>query len=252
MKKFNAVKTKNRIIKFIQDYFKKYDLGGVVIGISGGKDSGVVAGLFTEALGRDKVVGITLPCHSKKQDKNDAKLVADYYGFELLNLDLTDPFDAFKDQIDKIGNFTEEELKNSDINLKPRFRMASVYYIAALYTALKSKTYIVAGTGNKCEEFVGYFTKGGDSVSDIKTIADLTVDEVIAVGEVLNVPKKVLYKAPNDGLSNQTDEDKLGVKYKDIATYMENKDELDEEVQNKIEKLHNNAQHKFIIPTFRG
>jgi NAD+ synthase len=246
------VETKNKIIKFIQDYFKKYDLGGVVIGISGGKDSGVVAGLFTEALGADKVVGITLPCHSKKQDKNDAKLVADYYGFELLNLDLTDPFDAFKNQIDKIGNFKDEELKNCDINLKPRLRMASVYYIAALYTALKGKTYIVAGTGNKCEEFVGYFTKGGDQVSDIKTIADLTVDEVIAVGEVLNVPKEVLYKAPNDGLSNQTDEDKLGVKYKDIATYMENKDELNEEVRNKIEKLHNNAQHKFVIPTFKN
>ena len=247
---FNAKEEKNKIVKFIRDYFDKYDLGGVVIGISGGKDSGVVAGLFAEAIGPERIVGITMPCHSKNTDRNDAKLVSDYYGFEMLNIDLTQTFEVFKDQIKLIGDFNEEELKNSDINLKPRLRMASLYYIAALQTALKGKTYIVAGTGNKCEEFVGYFTKGGDSVSDIKVLADLTVDEVIAIGEELNVPKEVLYKAPNDGLSNLTDEDKLGVKYKDIAKYMNNED-LDEEVKQKIKKLHDNSRHKFEIPTYK-
>ena len=251
MKKFNALKVKNEIVKFIRKYFKENKLGGVVIGISGGKDSGVVAGLFTEALGPDKIIGITLPCHSKKQDKNDALLVSEYFGFKMENIDLTRTFDSFKKEIDIMGNYNEEQLKNSDINLKPRLRMASLYYVAALYSALKGKTYIVAGTGNKCEEFVGYFTKGGDSVSDIKVISDLTVDEVIAVGEVLKVPKEVLYKAPNDGLSNQTDEDKLGVKYKDIATYIEDKDKLDKKVQKKIKDLHKKSSHKFNIPTFR-
>lgn len=247
---FNAKKEKDKIVKFIRDYFDKYNLGGVVIGISGGKDSGVVAGLFAEAIGPERIVGITLPCHSKETDRNDAKLVSDYYGFKLINIDLTETFETFKEQIKLLGDFTEEELKNSDINLKPRLRMASLYYIAALETALKGKTYIVAGTGNKCEEFVGYFTKGGDSVSDIKTIADLTVDEVIQIGEVLNVPNEVLYKAPNDGLSNLTDEDKLGVKYKDIAKYI-NGEELDEDVKQKIKRLHDNSRHKFEIPTYK-
>lgn len=247
---FNAKKEKDKIVKFIRAYYEKYDLGGVVIGISGGKDSGVVAGLFAEAIGPDKILGVTMPCHSKETDRNDAQLVADYYGFKMSNMDLTEVFDTFKDQIKLLGDFTEEELKNSDINLKPRLRMATLYYLAALYTALKGKTYIVAGTGNKCEEFVGYFTKGGDSVSDIKTIADLTVDEVIAVGEELNVPSEVLYKAPSDGLSGMTDEDKLGVKYKDIAKYM-NGEELNEEVKQKIKKLHDNSAHKFNIPTYR-
>lgn len=247
---FNAKEEKNKIVKFIRDYFDKYNLGGVVIGISGGKDSGVVAGLFAEAIGPERIVGITMPCHSKTTDKNDAQLVADYYGFKMINVDLTDTFDNFKDQVKLLGDYTDEELKNSDINLKPRLRMATLYYTAALYTALKGKTYIVAGTGNKCEEFVGYFTKGGDSVSDIKVLADLTVDEVIAIGEELNVPKEVLYKAPNDGLSNLTDEDKLGVKYKDIAKYMNNED-LDEEVKQKIKKLHDNSRHKFFIPTYK-
>ena len=247
---FNAKKEKDKIVKFIRDYFEKEKLGGVIIGISGGKDSGVVAGLFAEAIGPENIVGITMPCHSKNTDRNDAKLVSNYYGFKMLNMDLTETFETFKDQIKLLGDFTEEELKNSDINLKPRLRMATLYYIAALQTALKGKTYIVAGTGNKCEEFVGYFTKGGDSVSDIKTIADLTVDEVIAIGEELNVPKEVLYKAPSDGLSGMTDEDKLGVKYKDIAKYM-NGEELDEDVKQKIKNLHENSRHKFEIPTYK-
>lgn len=247
---FNAKKEKDKIVDFIRDYFDKNNLGGVIIGISGGKDSGVVAGLFTEAIGPDKILGVTMPCHSRETDRNDAQLVADYFGFKMSNMDLTETFDTFKDQIKLLGDFDLEELKNSDINLKPRLRMATLYYMAALYTAVKKKTYIVAGTGNKCEEFVGYFTKGGDSVSDIKTIADLTVDEVIQIGEELNVPHEVLYKAPNDGLSSLTDEDKLGVKYKDIAKYM-NKEELDEDVYQKIKNLHENSRHKFNIPTYR-
>lgn len=247
----NAKKEKDKIVKFIRDYYKKNNLGGVVIGISGGKDSGVVAGLFTEALGKENVLGVTLPCHSHKDDKDLAQLVADKYGFELINVDLTNTFDSFKKEIDKLDKYTEEELKNSDINLKPRLRMSAFYYLAALYTAIKHKVYIVAGTSNKSELYVGYFTKGGDSVHDISVLADLTVDEVIAIGEVLEVPKEVLYRVPSDGLSGQSDEDKLGVKYVDIAKYMDNKESVTKEVREKIEKLHNNNQHKFNIPTYR-
>lgn len=246
---FNAKQEKDKIVKFIRDYFEKYNLGGVVIGISGGKDSGVVAGLFTEALGKENVIGVTLPCHSKEQDKEDAHLVSDHYGFKMINIDLTEPYDAFKKQIDLLGNFTEEELKNSDINIKPRLRMTSLYYTAALYSALKGKTYIVAGTGNKCEMYVGYFTKGGDGVSDINVLGDLTVEEVIKIGEVLKVPEKVLYKTPDDGLSGKSDEEKLGVKYSDIAKVINN-EPVDEKVKEKIKRLHENSLHKFNIPTY--
>lgn len=246
---FNAKEQIDKIIKFIKKYYQDNNLGGVVIGISGGKDSAVVAGLFTKALGPENVIGVTLPCHSSDEDKEDAKLISNYYGFRLINLDLTETFDSFKKQINNIDNFTIQELKNSDINIKPRMRMMSLYYIAALESAIEGKTFIVAGTSNKCEEFVGYFTKGGDSVSDIKIISDLTVSEVIKIGEELQVPKKVLYKIPNDGLSNQTDEEKLGVKYSDIEQYINN-EKIDEEVKNKIEKLHKNASHKFNIPTY--
>lgn len=246
---FNAKEEKDKIIKFIRNYYKENNLGGVILGISGGKDSGVVAGLFTEALGNENIIGVTLPCHSKEEDKNDAKLVSDYYGFKLLNIDLTQVYDIFKEQINLLGDFTEEQLLNSDINVKPRLRMLSLYYLAPLFSAVTGKNYIVAGTGNKCEIFVGYFTKGGDGVSDINVLADLTVDEVIQIGEVLNVPKKVLYKTPDDGLSGKSDEEKLGVKYSDIAKVI-NGEEVDEEIKIKILNMHKKNQHKFNTPTY--
>ena len=247
---FNAEKETERIVEFIREYYSKNNLGGAVLGISGGKDSAVVAALLVKALGAENVVGVTLPCHSKDEDREDAKLISDYYGFKLLNVDLTAVFDNFKNEISKIGDFTDEQTKNSDINIKPRLRMSTCYYLAALMSALTGKTYLVAGTSNKSELFVGYFTKGGDSVHDIATIADLTVSEVLKVGEVLKVPEKVLYKVPSDGLSNQSDEDKLGVTYRAIEMYINN-EELDEETKNKVERLHNGSRHKFSIPTYR-
>ena len=117
-------------------------------------------------------------------------------------------------------------------------------------SAVEKKGYLVVGTSNKCELYVGYFTKGGDSVHDIAPIADLTVEEVIQIGEYLHVPAKVLYKTPNDGLSNQTDEQKLGVSYRDIARYMEDPKSVDLVTRGKIERLHQLAAHKFAIPTY--
>ena len=250
MKKFNVEKETKNVIDFIRKYYQENNLKGAILGISGGKDSAVVAALMVEALGKENVIGVTLPCHSKEEDKTDAKLISDYYGFELINFDITNTFDTFKQELSKLGEYTDEQLKNSDINLKPRLRMATLYYLSALYSTLNNKTYLVAGTSNKCELYVGYFTKGGDSVHDISPIADFTVEEVIKIGKYLKVPDKVLYKAPNDGLSNQTDEDKLGVTYQDIAKYM-NGEQLDEITKEKIEKLHKNNIHKFNIPTYR-
>ncbi len=245
---FDAKKEIRKITKFIQKYFKDNNLKGAVIGISGGKDSAVVAALFTKSLGSGNVIGITMPCHSRKQDMEDAQLVADKYNFELINIDLTETYDTFKKQINKF-NIKDDYLINSDINIKPRFRMSTLYYVAAYYSVIKEGTYIVAGTGNKSEEYVGYFTKGGDSISDIKVLSDLTVSEVIAIGKELEVPAKVLYKTPNDGLQQLSDEEKLGITYEDIEKYIKHI-EIDKDIKEKIEKLHHNAKHKFFIPTY--
>lgn len=247
---FNPKEESEKIVKFIRDYYKKNNLKGVVLGISGGKDSAVVAALFVKALGSENVLGVTLPCHSEVTDKNDAKLIADTYNFELINIDLTPVFDSFKNEINKLGNYSESEIKNSDINLKPRLRMASVYYLAALYSSVKGGNYIVAGTSNLCELFVGYFTKGGDSTYDIGVLNNYTVSEVIQIGEYLGVPDKVIHKIPSDGLSGLSDEDKLGVKYSDIAKYINN-EKLSDEVSNKILTLHNNSHHKFNVPIYK-
>ena len=246
--KFNAQKETQKIINFIKDYYEKNHLGGVVLGISGGKDSGVVAGLFSKALGPENVIGVTLPCHSKKIDATDAKLVADKFGFKLINLDLTGVYDTFEDEAKKLDDFTPSE--DSEINLKPRLRMAAFYYLAQMYSKKNNKVYLVAGTGNKCEQYVGYFTKGGDGVCDINVLADLTVEEVIKIGEVLEVPKEVLYKAPSDGLSGKTDEDKLGFTYADVARVINN-EPVEEQVKQKILQKHNANQHKFNIPIYK-
>lgn len=248
---FNPELETKKIVEFIRNYYKKSRVNGAILGISGGKDSAVVAALMVEALGKENVIGLTLPCHSVSEDKSDAELISTYYGFPLYNFDLTNIFDEFKNELSKIGNFNLEETKDSDINLKPRLRMATVYYFAALFSKINQKTYLTVGTSNKSELYVGYFTKGGDSVHDIAPIADLTVDEVIKIGEYLKVPSKVLYKAPNDGLSKQTDEQKLGVSYDDIAKYMNDKTTVSKETGEKIQKLHDNNMHKFHIPTYK-
>ena len=249
---FNAERETEKIVEFIRNYYKENKLGGAVLGVSGGKDSGVVLAILVKALGKENVVGLTLPCHSMKQDKDLAHVVADYYGVKLYNVDLTSAFDAFTNAVKEgFGEVSEEALKDSDINLKPRLRTASVYYYAAMLSKVTGKPYLVAGTSNKCELFVGYFTKGGDNVHDIATIADFTVSEVIKIGEYLEVPKEILYRTPSDGLSGMSDEDKLGVKYAEIEQYFEDKEKLSEEVRYKIEKLHNSSRHKFSVPTYR-
>lgn len=158
---FNSKKEAENIIKFVKDYYSKNNLKGAIVGISGGKDSAVVTAILVKALGSENVVGVTMPCHSNSEDRADAEMTANYYGIELVNFDLTRTFDTFKEELEKTGiEHTESNLINSDINVRPRFRMATLYYLAALYSSIKGGTYLVAGTSNKSELYVGYFTKG--------------------------------------------------------------------------------------------
>lgn len=237
---FNSKIETEKIISFIKNYYKEHNLKGIVIGISGGKDSAVASALFTKALGKENVIGITMPCHSKEKDKSDAEIISKHFGFKLYNFDLTNTYDTFKENFKDLN---ESKTKNSDINLKPRLRMATLYYFAALLTEIKKAPYLVAGTGNKCEIYVGYFTKGGDGMSDINVLSNYTVSEVIKIGEHLNVPKEVLYKTPSDGLSKQTDEEKLGVTYKEIEDYL-NGHKITQNSKQIIEKLHKKNKHK--------
>ena len=250
---FDAKKISEEIISFIRNYFISNNIKGAVIGISGGKDSAVVAGLFSKAIGPENVVGLWMPCHSKEEDKNNAKLVGDTFGFKLIDIDLTDTYEEY---INKYKNIYPEAIDddyiNSNINIKPRLRMATLYYNASLLTSIKKGLYIVPGTSNACELYVGYFTKGGDNVADIQVLANLNVEEVIKVGMEIGVPKQVVLKTPDDGLSGMSDEEKLGVTYDEIAKVIKNNDtfEIDENAKRKILKMHRNCQHKFNPATY--
>lgn len=248
---FNEKKVTEEIIEFIRKYYKENNLLGAVIGISGGKDSGVVAGLFSRALGPENVLGLWMPCHSKDEDKMNAYLVANHFGFDIKEVDLTYLYDNYVDNIKNIyTGINEDNLIDANINIKPRLRMSTLYYNAALLSSIKGGTYIVPGTSNACEIYVGYFTKGGDNVSDINVLADLTVEEVIKVGKYIGVPDVVVNKLPDDGLSGLTDEEKLGVSYKNIAAVLNN-EEVEENTKLKIKELHNKNMHKFNIPIYR-
>ena len=246
MENFDARKIADEIIDYVREYYSKHNIKGAVIGISGGKDSGVVAGLMCKAIGAENVVGLKLPCHSSSEDSSLAEVVCSHYGFDLYNCDLTNAFDEFEKSVANAIDVVEDKhLYNSSINLKPRLRMSALYYWSAMLSSIKGGTYLVIGTSNKSELYVGYFTKGGDNVNDIALLADLTCEEVIAVGDVIGVPKEVLYRTPSDGLSGVSDEEKLGVSYRDIGKYMDDKSSVDSCVASKIEQLHNSSRHKF-------
>ena len=226
----------NLIIDWIKNYVKSSGAKGVVIGNSGGKDSAVVIGLCAKALGKENVIAVSLPCSSISQDLEDAELVADAFGVKALTVDLTK---TYFDLTASIENAISEKLiTNSSINIRPRLRMTTLYAIAMQYG------YLVAGTGNACEGFIGYTTKWGDNASDFNPIAEFTVSEVLTIGKLIGVPNKIISKAPNDGLGLGSDEEKLGVTYKEIEEYIKTRTTRNANSCLKIEQLHKNSKHK--------
>lgn len=229
----NIEKEVQEITKWIKEYVEKSYSKGVVVGNSGGKDSAVVIALATKALGKENVLTIAMPCNSIKADIEDAKLVSDKFEVPLLKIDLTDTYKTLEKEIDQIVKPNDE----AKINAKPRLRMTTLYYIA------QSLNYLVIGTGNKCESVVGYTTKWGDSAHDFNPIGDFTVEEVLQIGEYLGVPDKIIKKAPADGLGELTDEEKLGVTYKQIAEYIET-GKTDVKAMEIIKRKENASRHK--------
>ena len=226
----------NLIIEWIKEYVKSSGARGVVIGNSGGKDSAVVIGLCTKALGSQNVLTIAMPCMSNPNDLEDAKLVANAFDVPLLTIDLSNTYTTLTTSIEE--KIEKQIPEFSSINIKPRLRMTTLYAIA------QTNGYLVAGTGNMCEIFVGYTTKWGDSASDFNPLAEFSVREVLEIGRIIGVPEKIINKAPNDGLSNKTDEEKLGVTYNQIEEYIKNGTCGNEDADLKIEKLHKQTEHK--------
>ena len=244
LEKEKLIKEAENAIIWISNYVEKTGAKGVVVGNSGGKDSATVIAMATKALGKEKVFTIAMPCNSIKTDLEDARLVAKTFDVPFLEVNLSNTYNELENTIN--SSLTNMKLnKDSQINIKPRLRMTTLYAIA------QTLGYLVIGTGNLCESIVGYKTKLGDGASDFNPIANFTVDEVLTIGEYLGVPDKIIHKAPNDGLGGQTDEEKMGVTYKQIAEYIET-GKTDENAMKNIERRNKISKHKREpVPTYK-
>ncbi len=239
---FNAEKVTEYIVKWIQQQKETTKAKGFVLGISGGKDSATVAGLLCRAVGKENVIGVMMP-NGHQPDINDSKLVCDALGFKCVEVNINDSYTGIMNELGKLGEIKNPETK---INIPPRIRMTVLYAIA------QEKGYLVCGTGNKSEEYIGYCTKWGDTAFDINPILNLTTDEVVKVGEYLGLPKEVIHKDPSDGLSGMTDEAKIGFSYEVLNKYIRTGFCEDEGVKQKIDLKHKNSRHKFETqPSFK-
>lgn len=231
----------NAII-WIREYVEKTGANGIVIGNSGGKDSATVLAMAVEAIGREKVLSVAMPCFSKQTDLEDAKLVADVFEVPLLKVDLSNTYQEMEKEIN--CQIPQSLTKEAIVNMKPRLRMTTLYSIA------QTLGYLVIGTGNLCEAMVGYTTKWGDNSSDFNPIGNFTVEEVLAIGRMLEVPENILKKAPSDGLGEKTDEEKMGIQYSQIEEMIET-GTTDEKAKQEIIRRYQSSKHKRrIVPIY--
>jgi len=222
-------------VKFIKDILVKSGADGIVYGNSGGKDSALVGILCKAAC--DNTVGIIMPCTSKRNygmDMEDGKAVAEKYGIETRIVDLSPVKEAFVSQVSSVAELNEKAL----VNIAPRLRMTTLYTVAA------AENRLVAGTGNRSEAYVGYFTKWGDGAHDFNPIADLTVTEIYEFLRFLDAPACIIEKAPSAGLfDGQTDENEMGLSYATLDAFLLGQSVSEEEAQ-LIKKMHEISQHK--------
>lgn len=222
-------------VAFIRGLLEKSGARGIVFGNSGGKDSALVGILCKAAC--DDTVGIIMPCASRRnfgQDAEDGRIVAEQYGIETRLIDLTPVREA---EMRQLGGITEVT-PGAAANIAPRLRMTTLYAVAA------SEGRLVAGTGNRSEVYVGYFTKWGDGAHDFNPIYDLTVTEIYEFLRYLDAPACIIDKAPSAGLfDGQTDEADMGFKYADLDEYILT-GRTNERASAAIERMHRNSQHK--------
>ena len=228
-----------RLEAWIADYFRQNGPEAkAVIGISGGKDSTVVAALCAAALGPDRVVGVLMPQHIQHDIDVSAKVVQEL-DIEHYTINIGSACDALYDDI-KIGMGRESLPHGVLSNAPARIRMTTLYAVAATCHGR------VANTCNKSETFIGWETKYGDAAGDFAPISQLTTEEVIAVGRVLKVPEEFLTKIPEDGLSGKTDEEAFGFSYADLNEFIEKGENcgLPDELKERIMEMFIRSQHK--------
>lgn len=209
---FDAVKVKDECVAWIRDFFERNGKNcNAVVGISGGKDSSVVAALCSEALGKDRVIGVLMP-NRVQDDIEYAYDLCKHLGIKHYVVNVGDAVDGVLNSISKVADF--EISTQTRVNLSPRIRMSTLYAVA------QSCNGMVANTCNLSESYVGYATLYGDQSGSFSPLDRLTVTEVRQIGRVLGLPSKLVDKAPTDGLCGKTDEDNLGFTYEELDIYI--------------------------------
>ncbi len=237
---FNAEKVKNECVQWIRDFFEENGKGcNAVVGISGGKDSSIVAALCVEALGKDRVIGVLMPC-GEQHDIDMAQLLVDTLGIKHFVVNI-------KDAVEGITKAIPFEMSNqSVVNLPPRIRMATLYAVSQSHNGR------VANTCNLSEDWVGYSTRYGDAAGDFSPCSNLTVAEMKQIGRLLGLPDVLVDKVPIDGLCGKTDEENLGFTYAELDLYIREGIEPAPEKKERIDHLHRINQFKLqLMPSFK-
>ena len=223
---FNAEKVKNECVQWIRDFFEKNGKDcNAVVGISGGKDSSIVAALCVEALGRERVIGVLMP-NGEQADIDKALMLVDFLKIKHYIVNIKDAVDGL------IKSIPFELSEQSLTNLPPRIRMSTLYAVS------QSNNGRVANTCNLSEDWVGYSTRYGDSVGDFSPCSNITVDEMKQIGRLIGLPAELVDKVPTDGLCGKTDEEKLGFTYAELDRYIRT-GEIDNPVsKERIDRLH--------------
>lgn len=232
----------SRVVGWTENWFHDNGRETAVIGISGGKDSAVVAGICERALGAENVYGIMMP-NGEQKDIGDSLDVVASLGIRsgICNIDA-----AYQAICDCVQQATGIPISDAAaINVGPRVRMAVLYAIAQTLSDTRGAHACVVGTGNRAEAEVGYTTKWGDSACDVNPIRNLWVKDVLEVGDALDkVPSHIVHKAPADGLCGQTDEERLGVSYEDVRRVCVGDKSVPQTVQDRVYTLQERSQHK--------
>lgn len=238
----NPKRTKDEIVQWIRAYFEKNGPGcDAVVGISGGKDSSVVAALCAEALGKDRVVGVMMP-NGEQPDLDDSKRLISTLGIKSYCINISGAICCLCSQVEANMEVSEQ----SKVNLPARIRMATLYAVAqSLPNGGR-----VANTCNRSEDFVGYSTKYGDGVGDFSPLRGLLVSEVKQIGYELPISRDLVDKTPTDGLCGKTDEDNLGFTYEQLDKYISNGTCNFEEIDKKIFVLNQRNLHKLVPMPF--
>ncbi len=236
----------DQIVAWLQTQVKQANVKGLLVGLSGGLDSAVVANLIKRAC-PDNSLAVIMPIQSNPADMEDANKTVKSCGIHYMNVDLTATHDllyqTITTEIKQDNAWNEEQDRISDANLRARLRMSTLYTIAT------NHQYLVVGTDNAAEWYTGYFTKYGDGAVDIQPIINFTKQEVQEMAKILQVPDSVIYKQPSADLwEGQTDEEEMGTTYEYIDAHLKGK-EIPKEHRKTIENLHQRTAHKRNIST---